>query len=257
MSQSLGVVVPAYCPDINRLHNYINTLDQHLSPQTILIEIDKPQPRILESLIDLPIKINTSPQRRGKGKAITDGFETLETDILAFVDADGATPAPSFKKVIDHVRAGQADIAVGSRRHPNAKVRTHQTVVRRYLGNTFALTARLLLEVPLYDYQCGAKAIMTKAWDSIRNHLYASGFSWDVELIAAAGALNLCIKEVPIEWHDSPGSTVSPVYDSLRLAKTLVAARHRAKCIENSQLHKAIADCRTKPLPLIHRENQY
>jgi len=253
MDESLGVVVPAYRPDVDRLDEYVRDLDEHLAPAEIRIELDAPQPGVAKALADLPATVHTVPDRRGKGAAITAGFEALGTDLLAFVDADGSTPAESLADVVAPL-PGEADLAVGSRRHPDATVTSHQTFVRRRLGDGFAWLARRLLDAKLYDYQCGAKALTREAWRQVRGHLYEPGFSWDVELVAIAAALDLQVAEVPIEWHDKPGSTVDPVDAVVDFARTLVVARHRARRLQNSSLHDAIAARREERRALVNRK---
>jgi glycosyltransferase involved in cell wall biosynthesis len=254
MTAGVGVVVPAYRPDVERLSAYVRVLHEELDPVAVRIELDAPAEDVADALAPLPATVNAVPDRRGKGAAVTAGFEALGTDVLAFADADGATPAPWLADVVAPVREGRADLAVGSRRHPGATVATHQTFVRRHMGDLFAWAARQLLDVELHDYQCGAKAITADGWERVRGHIYESGFAWDVELIAVAGALDLRVAEIPVEWHDHPGSTVSPVRDSLGLGRALVAARHRAKQLRDSRLHTAIAQQRGEPPALVERE---
>ena len=219
------------------------------------IEVDDPREAVAAALADLPATVNVSPYRRGKGAAVTAGFEALETDVLAFADADGSTPPGELARVVAAVTDGDADLAVGSRRHPEAEITSHQTLARRFLGDGFAWLARRLLDADLYDYQCGAKAIRRPAWTAVREHLYEPGFAWDVELVAMAGALELAIAEVPITWEDMPGSTVSPVRDSVRLGRALLVSRHRAKQIRNSRVHNAIAATREDPTALIDKHD--
>jgi glycosyltransferase involved in cell wall biosynthesis len=254
MDRSVGIVVPAFQPDVDRLRSYVTALDERLAPAVIRIEIDDPAPAVAERLADLPAVVNAVPYRRGKGAAITAGFEALETDVLSFADADGSTDPASFAHVVDRVRAGDADLAVGSRRHPDATVHSHQTFARRFLGDGFAWIAGRLLDVALYDYQCGAKAITADGWSRVRDHLYDAGFAWDVELVAIAGAVGLSVAEVPIEWEDRPGSTVSPVRTSLNMATALLRARHRAKRLSDSRLHTAIAARREEGPALVEND---
>jgi len=251
MTTSVGLVIPAYRPDVDRLQEYVTALVETLDPETIRIEWDAPTPGAPAKLSALPVTINTVGGRRGKGAAVTAGFESLETDVYAFTDADGSTPARELAAVIDPVVSGEADLTAGSRRHPDAEVATHQTRTRRFLGDGFAWLARRLLTVDLYDYQCGAKAITADGWRQVREHLYESGFAWDVELLAMAGAVDLRVVEVPVQWYDRPGSTVSPVGASIELAGALLTARHRAKRLRDSRLHAAIAKRREESPPLV------
>jgi glycosyltransferase involved in cell wall biosynthesis len=254
MATSVGLVIPAYRPDVDRLSEYVRAVENAVAPTEVRIELDAPREGFVDGLASLPATVSTVPYRRGKGAAVTAGFEALDADVFAFADADGATPAHSLADVVEPVRDGRADLAAGSRRHPEATVATHQTFARRYMGDAFAWFARRLLDVDLHDYQCGAKAITAGGWEAVRQHIYEPGFAWDVELIAAAGAMDLRVAEVPVEWHDRPGSTVSPVRDSLRLGRALLAARHRARRIRDSRLHAAIADRREEAPALVEQE---
>ena len=253
MPRSVGVVVPAYRPDVAQLRRYVTDIDEALSPDDIVIELDAPAQGVPAQLSDLPARIDAVPYRRGKGAAVTAGFEVLETDVLAFADADGSTPVDSLARILDPVRSAEVDLSVGSRRHPDAEVASHQTFARRFLGDGFAWLAGRLLDVSLSDYQCGAKAINARAWEAVRSHLYEPGFAWDVELIAMAGALDLRVREIPIRWEDRAGSTVSPVRDSAALFRALLAARHRAKQLSDDRLHTAIAARREEPTALVER----
>jgi glycosyltransferase involved in cell wall biosynthesis len=250
---SLGVVIPAYEPDIEQLREYLLAIEDLLDPDSILLEIDSPAPNAVTELQSLPGRVDVASRRRGKGAAITDGFERLETDILLFADADGATPVGSLVDIAEQVQKGMATLAVGSRRHPDANIADDQTLVRQLLGDGFSTLAGTLLSVTLHDYQCGAKAIHADAWNRIRHHLYEPGFAWDVELIAIAGALEFTVAEVPVEWEDQPGSTVDPVRDSARMFRALLTSRHRAKQIADDRLHTAIASRTSQPTPLVER----
>ena len=254
MSRSVGVVLPAYRPDMGQLGTYIAAIDDALAPQTIVVELDAPRDGVPVQLRSLPVDVHTVPYRRGKGAAITAGFERLETDVLAFVDADRSTPVHSLERILDPVTDSRTDLAVGSRRHPDATVATHQTFARRFLGDGFAWLAGQLLDARLYDYQCGAKAIDVVAWERVRDHLYEPGFAWDVELIAIAAALDLRIEEVPIEWEDKPGSTVSPIRTSIDLLEALLTARHRSKQLRDDGFHAALAEHLDEPTALIEKD---
>jgi len=281
-------VIPAYHPDVDRLGAYVRALHEAVAPEEIRVELDSEasetpradgeavdsvEPRATESrtesgdaaeptvrdrIADLPVTLHAVSGRRGKGAAITAGFEALSTevDVLAFADADGSTPAPSIADVVRPVVAGDADLAAGSRRHPEATVQSHQTVARRYLGDGFAWLARRLLDVHLYDYQCGAKALTTDAWDRVRPHLHEPGFAWDIELLAVADAVGCRIAEVPVVWEDRPESTVSPVQTTLRLARGLVVSRHRAKLLRNDRLHSLLDRPRDSASALVERDHR-
>ncbi|MFW6435718.1 MAG: glycosyltransferase [Halovenus sp.] len=254
MNRSVGLVVPAYRPDEPRLESYLAAVRTAIDPDVIRVELDDPKGDIADRLQSAGYEVNAVPYRRGKGAAITSGFEAIETDVYVLADADGSTPATSLAAVIEPVVESRADLSVGSRRHAASDVRSHQTVARRFLGDGFAWLARRILDAELSDYQCGAKAISAPAWEQVRQHLFEPGFAWDVELVAMAGAFDLRIVEIPITWEDQPGSTVSPLRTTVELARVLFVARHRAKQIRENRLHEMIASRREDQTALVDQE---
>lgn len=251
MDRSLGIILPAYQPNPDVLLRYAQELTEALDPAALIVELDAADDDLKESLTAIPGTVHTVSVRRGKGAAITAGFEQLETDILAFIDADASTPVKSVSDILAPIQTGRADLAVGSRRHPDARIKAHQTYARRWLGHGFAWLARRILDVSLYDYQCGAKAISREAWEAVRTHLYEPGFAWDIELIAMTDALGFEIAEIPIEWEDQPGSTVAPLHTAYALGRALFIARHRARLLRDDRLHTALEAYRDDAVALV------
>lgn len=254
MSRTLGVVVPAYQPDVEALVSYISDLLAELEPETLRVELDAPQDKTLAALEATDATINAVDVRRGKGAAITAGFDALETDVLAFADADGSTPATSVADVVAPVLDGATDLAVGSRRHPDATVRSHQTILRQHLGDVFAWLGRRFLPVELRDYQCGAKAIGRETWQSIRPSISERGFAWDVEVLGVAAALGHSITEVPVIWEDHPDSTVETTRAVPELLRALFDVRRRIKAGENELTTPANTKSRPDGDPLVERD---
>lgn len=241
MAASVGVIVPSYKPDVSQLSRYVFAIQEQIEPEQIIVEIDGASKDTISRLSDLPAEISQHTSRRGKGAAITVGFEKLDTDVLAFADADGSTPADELGRIIESVRTGSSDITIGSRRLPDSDVRSNQTIARRYLGDVFARLARSLLNAGFSDFQCGAKAISKDGWVQLRDELYEPGFAWDLELIAIAEKNNLLIEEIPIQWHDKPRSTVDPVRTSIDMLRALILIRHRIGLSQNNLFHQKIA----------------
>ena len=214
--------MPAYRPSPDRLVTFIKAVDETIAPARIHVEVDQPTMDVLRAIERTPSTVHVADRRRGKGAAITAGFELLDTEILAFADADGSTSPPALDTVIEPVTTGEVALAVGSRRHPESIVTVHQSRVRRRLGDGFVHLARWLLPIALYDYQCGAKAIDARLWREIRKEIRAPGFAWDIEFLVAAHAAGASIREIPISWEDRPGSTVQTVHTAVAFVRSLV-----------------------------------
>ena len=220
MSRSVGLVVPAYHPDPTQLITYVDALRSSLEPDEIRVELDDPE-GTYEGLADrLDAEVATTASRRGKGLAITSGFEALDTDIKAFVDADGSTAAESVGDLIDPLQTGDAALAIASRHHPAASV-SGRTWMRSHMSAGFATLASLATGFDLSDFQCGAKAITDECWNDINQDLYESGFGWDLEVLWVAIKRGYSVQEVPIVWQEADGSTVPPFRTALGLLRLL------------------------------------
>lgn len=240
MNDSIGVVIPAYQPELSSLMDYISEIHSKLSPETIRIEIDAPSQKLEDLLTKYDVDVSVSRDRRGKGAAIMAGFDALDTDIYLFADADGSVPATSVRDIVRPILNNIADVSIGSRRHPDSNIVNHQTMLRRFLGDVFAAGARYMLPTQCKDYQCGAKAVTSEAWSSIGHHCYEPGFAWDLEFVSIAGSLGYKISEVPITWEDHPNSTVAPFSTSIELATALIDVKRRTDAISTSPRYRDI-----------------
>lgn len=68
MERSLGVVIPAYRPDVDVLAGYVAEIHDALSPEVIRVELDSPAPGVRESLEGLTLEVGAVAERRGKGR---------------------------------------------------------------------------------------------------------------------------------------------------------------------------------------------
>jgi glycosyltransferase involved in cell wall biosynthesis len=156
----------------------------------------------------------------GKGEAVRQGILTaieMNPAYFGYVDSDGATPASECARLLEALEAapGQVLAVLGSRiRHLGSDIRRQPS--RHYLGRVFATGASLMLRLPVYDTQCGAKffrnqPIVREAFQEV----FHSRWFFDVELVgrlslavlAAGGQPEESIVEEPLRvWHDISGS---------------------------------------------------
>ncbi len=171
---------------------------------------------------------------RGKAFAVYSGFKVAvkaEYDYVGFWDADLATPLqiiPEFSAFLDvHPKF---DIVTGCRiQRLGADIKRHAS--RHYLGRVFATLISMVLELPVYDTQCGAKLFRNNAdLKGVFAQPFKTKWVFDVEilsryktLLAARGEdITLAVYECPLEqWHDVEGSKVKFLDGILALADLL------------------------------------
>ena len=173
--------------------------------------------------------------RRGLLRALAEGAE-----IVGYADADLSTPASELERLIVEIRTGSAEVVLGSRvALLGAKIR--RSPLRHYLGRVFATAASLVLHLPVYDTQCGAK--LFRVGPALRASVetpFDSSWAFDVELIARlltghAGGPGLTADdfvEIPLrQWTDVEGGTLGALAmaraaaDLVRIGVSLAARR--------------------------------
>jgi dolichyl-phosphate beta-glucosyltransferase len=170
-------------------------------------------------------------RNEGKAEAVRRGLQQAVeagAQFVAYLDADLSTPVEEMLRLIDVAQqAGAVDVVLGARvALLGATIERKRW--RHYVGRVFATAASVILGLPVYDTQCGAKVF--RATEALRRALatpFAARWAFDVELIGrllvAGGAESRRrFVEVPLrEWCDVRGSKLS-VLDAPRIALELL-----------------------------------
>jgi len=170
--------------------------------------------------------------RKGMQKAIANG----NLAFTGFWDADLATPLNEIKLILNRMIVNPSiDMVFGAR----VRLLGHEIdrrPLRHYLGRCFATAASMVLQLHIYDTQCGAKLFrVNPALVEALSEPFQSRWIFDVELIARfvkihhgnRELLRHKIFECPVmQWADVAGSKVTP-FDFLKAFGELVAIYRR------------------------------
>ncbi len=155
----------------------------------------------------------------GKAEAVRSGVNQVllgqKPEFVGYWDADLSTPLeeiPKFAEILG--RSPDIQMVCGSRvRRMGAVIK--RTASRHYLGRIFATIAALILHLPIYDTQCGAKLIKAELAQSVFSAPFISKWFFDVEVFARTILVlgyeksNRAILEIPLQkWVDEGGSKV-------------------------------------------------
>ena len=150
----------------------------------------------------------------GKGAAVRAGMLHAAGDLIAFADADMATPPDQLVPLV--AALATADAAYGSRIQPDGSdMRASQPAWRRALGKAFHLLASLWVVGPVRDTQCGFKGFRREAARDVFSRQRITSIVFDVEVIFLVRKRGYSFAVVPIRWADVRGSRMHP---GLRLA---------------------------------------
>jgi len=147
-------------------------------------------------------------QNSGKAEAVRRGMLQLidgKFDNVGYWDADLATPLEVIAEFCQLLDSSDKTLVIGSRvrllgRH------VERNAARHYVGRIFATCASLLLQIVVYDTQCGAK--MFKNSVTLRK-VFAKPFkvnwTFDVEMFARCPLIfGVSPAEISSRWHEYP-----------------------------------------------------
>ncbi len=178
---------------------------------------------VLEHLVALqPDRMQVLPlgQNRGKAEAVRAGFMAgFESDptYIGFWDADLATPLGDIERFAATLTQRPQTMAVFGSRVNLLGRDVHRNLMRHYIGRAFATMAALVLRLPIYDTQCGAKLFrVTEEVRAAFDEPFRSRWIFDVEIVARLraawptsrlGSFRQTLYEHPLMvWHDVAGS---------------------------------------------------
>lgn len=135
---------------------------------------------------------------KGKGCAIREIFEKINSDIYVLVDGDDTYPANSLNDLIKPIIKNHADMVVGTRL--NKDVEPGSIKILHRLGN--CIISKMLsisFRKNLNDVLSGYRAISRKLAKGIR--LNSKGFEVETELTIKSLIGNYKIVEIPIKYR--------------------------------------------------------
>lgn len=160
----------------------------------------------------------------GKGGALIEGLKLAkQSDLIGYVDADGATPPRAFLDLVK--RIGTADCIIGSRWLPGALIHQSQKSQRQFASRVFHKIVQMLFGMNIRDTQCGAKAMKTAAAQKVHDRLSIADMAFDINLLYSLKHAGFKIVEVPTEWTDKAGSKVALGRSSLTMFLSVVRVR--------------------------------
>jgi len=173
------------------------------------------------------VRVLQNEENRGKGYSMRRGMLEARGELRLHCDADCAVCLPSLPEMLELVE--EADVVVGSRLAPGARLGRRQPLRRRIAGRSFQQLCRALLREPTSDLFCGFKLWRAEAAEDAYTRTRLEGWTFDAEVLAMARALGYRLRETGIVWTDREGSRVRMARVILPVVRELMAARRHVR----------------------------
>jgi putative flippase GtrA len=211
----LDVVIPAFNEQtdlprcVRRLHDHLT--DEMPYPFRITI-VDNAStdatPQVARQLAEQLSGVRVLRlEEKGKGLAVRTAWSQSEATVLAYMDVDLSTDLAALLPLIAPLISGHSDLAIGTRLHRSARV--IRGPKRELVSRSYNLLLRSALATRFSDAQCGFKAIRADVAESLVPLVRDNGWFFDAELLVLAERAGLRIHEIPVDWTDDIGTTVS------------------------------------------------
>ncbi|MGD1057886.1 MAG: dolichyl-phosphate beta-glucosyltransferase [Solirubrobacteraceae bacterium] len=156
-------------------------------------------------------------KHKGRGLALRAAWGTSDADVVAYMDVDLSTDLDALAELLEPLLEGRADVAIGSRLAPGARVK--RGIKREIISRGYNLLLHVLLGTGFSDAQCGFKAARREVVQTLLAQVEDDAWFFDTELLYLAQRNKLAIHEVPVHWVDDPDSRVdilATAYEDLR-----------------------------------------
>jgi len=200
----ISIIIPVYKQE-KTIKRDIQSIISALSPLSIPFEIIP----VIDGFLDksmteakkvhdarvIPVGYETN---HGKGYAVRYGFAHATGDIIGFMDAGGDLKTSALPLMITEFLYKQADIVIGSKRHPDSKIQ--YPWFRKITSFGYQLIVKLLFDINIRDSQVGMKIYRRQVLENVLPRLLVKQFAFDIEMLAVSHHLGYTkIFESPIE----------------------------------------------------------
>lgn len=200
----LSLIVPVYKQEktiVSNLKQIVAVLDDIRYDYEIIVVIDGIVDKSYKKIkaTRLPkVKSITYMKNQGKAWALRLGLAKAKGDYVMFIDSGLEIDPNGISMLLEHMEWYNADIIVGSKRHPASQI-TYSSA-RKILSYGYYILVKLLFGLKVRDTQAGIKVFRKRVLETILPRLVDKKFTGDLEMLIAAQSLGYTrIYEAPIK----------------------------------------------------------
>jgi len=206
------VILPTYNERANLKWLVEELTELHDDIDILIVDDNSPDGtgEIAESLKSEKIHVLHRSQKAGLGPAYLAGFSWASSrqtsgnnqyEFLVEMDADGSHHPSQLGELLGAAKAGY-DLVIGTRWMPGGSVH-NWPLARRLISRFGTWYASAALKLPYKDLTSGFRVLRMKLVKEIlKSDLEASGYGFQIEVVALAARHGMSITQVPIEFTE-------------------------------------------------------
>jgi glycosyltransferase involved in cell wall biosynthesis len=219
----VSLIIPAYKKEkiiVENVTKIKSVLDLIRYDYEIIVVIDGEVDRSFELLktqkLDR-VKIVYYRQNQGKSFAIRLGMSYAKGDYIMFLDSGFEIDPNGISMLLEHMEWYDADVVVGSKRHPASQVQYAKS--RKFLSIGYYYFVKFLFGIKVKDTQAGIKIFKKNVIEKVLPRLVEKKFAGDLEMLVVADSLGFSrIYEAPIKLDynfalDTTAATVDSIWN--------------------------------------------
>lgn len=202
----VSVIVPAYRQEktiVRDLTKIKKVLDKLRYPTELICVVDGKGDKTFNKVLRfakkyLNVKVVGYDTNKGKGYAVRFGMAESTGEVVGFIDSGMDLNPNGLSMLLEHFEWYDADIIIGSKRHPVSKVKYPWQ--RKILSFGYQILVFILFGFKVKDTQVGMKFFRKDVVEKVLPRLLVKKFAFDVEILAVANYLGFKrIFEAPVD----------------------------------------------------------
>lgn len=203
----VSLIVPSYKQKaiVTNIRELKKSADKIRYDYEIIVVIDGKVDNTFEKLkkAHIPkVRIIQYKKNHGKSYAIRVGMHKAKGDYVMFIDAGLEIDPNGISMLLEHMEWYDADIIVGSKRHPASQI--NYNIWRKILSYGYYYIVKLLFGLRIKDTQAGIKIYRKQVLKKILPRLVEKRFAGDLEILVAAyrnGYKRIYEAPIKLDYH--------------------------------------------------------
>lgn len=202
----LSIIIPAYNEEKNikntltKLFKSLDNIDKQLEVIVVCDGCKDNTAQKAREIKNSHLKVLEYSKNQGKGYALAYGAKKSNGRYITLLDAGGDFDASSIDKFVKLMEIFDADIVIGSKRHPASQVK--YPLRRKIYSWFYSLLIRMFFNLNIRDTQVGFKVFRRDVLLNILPRAVVKRYAFDLELLVIAKRLGYSrIFEAPVKMN--------------------------------------------------------